>query len=94
MFDTSQTLQCIFRLTQVVILEHAAKRRKTQGDLELQSIRLVLTNSIVNPWLYIVLRKENLHRILSAINWIRQKFTQSEDFDGNYARECEPILRT
>ena len=42
---------------------HAAMIRKGNDSLELWLVRMTVLNSIVDPWLYIVLRPESLHKI-------------------------------
>ena len=42
---------------------HAARIRRANKPLELWLVRMTVFNSIVDPWLYIVLRRESLHKI-------------------------------
>ena len=57
------------------------------GNFELLSIRLVELNALCNPLLYIVLRKENLQKILTIIRRIKYKMK-----GGDNINESQPII--
>jgi hypothetical protein len=42
---------------------HAARIRTANDSIEVWLLRMTVLNSIVDPWLYIVLRPESLHKI-------------------------------
>ncbi|KAK3090626.1 hypothetical protein FSP39_013243 [Pinctada imbricata] len=58
----------------VDILLHAAIYLEGQGDLELDLLRLAVTNAIVDPWIYIFLRRETLEFVQNLYWKIRAKF--------------------
>ena len=87
--DTTSFNDPLFFSSQVTILDHTSRSSESgpgDKDFDLMSIRLVVTNAIVNPWLYIVFRKENLNRILSVVRQIKYSMTSRSD------NERQPIL--
>ena len=60
---------------------HAAMIRKANGSLELWLVRMTVLNSIVDPWLYIVLRPESLHKISKLCQYCcsRKKYNVNDD---------------
>ncbi|XP_061183479.1 uncharacterized protein LOC133191758 [Saccostrea echinata] len=55
----------------IVILAHAVGEMSGQGNRELLVLRLAVSNSIVDPWIYILIRKETLEAVRRFL-----KFTQ------------------
>ncbi|XP_062583060.1 prostaglandin E2 receptor EP3 subtype-like [Saccostrea cucullata] len=49
----------------VDIFLHAAGQRTGAGRLELWFVRLTFLNAIIDPWLYIILRKESVTKLVS-----------------------------
>lgn len=84
----------------VVIFSHAAKLMKASdqggdGPLELLVLRFAVTNSIVDPWIYILLRKETLDGLKRCKRGVKQKLgIVSESFhDNNVGRNSERARR-
>ena len=74
---------------QVDVFLHAARIRTANESLELWLVRMTVLNSIVDPWLYIVLRPESLHKIskLCQCCFSREKYNVNDDRERltNYA---------
>ncbi|XP_061180247.1 prostaglandin E2 receptor EP4 subtype-like [Saccostrea echinata] len=51
----------------VRMLMNASARNPKNGPEELLAVRLTINNSIVDPWIYIILRRENLVKIASLV---------------------------
>lgn len=49
--------------TVIVIFGHATALFSDVGTLELFAVRIGVTNSIIDPWIYILFRKENIFAI-------------------------------
>lgn len=52
---------------------HAAGIRRANDSLELWLLRMAVLNSIVDPWLYIVLRRESIHKISELCQYCCRK---------------------
>lgn len=65
------------------------------GPLELLVLRFAVTNSIVDPWIYILLRKETLDGLKRCKRGVKQKLgIVSESFhDNNVGRNSERARR-
>ncbi|XP_062587037.1 thromboxane A2 receptor-like [Saccostrea cucullata] len=66
----------------VVVFLHAANIRNENNEVELWFLRMTVCNAIVDPWLYIVLRKESLEKII----YILRQCT------GNPSQENEALI--
>lgn len=62
LFDSYIHFLDIFVL-QIVIFGHATALFYDVGSLELFVVRLAVTNPIIDPWIYILFRKENIFAI-------------------------------
>uniref|UniRef100_K1PEJ9 Uncharacterized protein n=1 Tax=Magallana gigas TaxID=29159 RepID=K1PEJ9_MAGGI len=63
---------------------HAAGLSKSNDKKELWLIRLMYLNTQINPWLYVILRKESMRRFYVMI--LRcTRFCRSEDDDQRYS---------
>lgn len=62
LFDSFVPLLDIF-IFQIVIFGHATALFSDVGTLELFAVRIGVTNSIIDPWIYILFRKENIFAI-------------------------------
>ncbi|XP_061180248.1 prostaglandin E2 receptor EP4 subtype-like [Saccostrea echinata] len=51
----------------VRMLMNASAKFPKNGPEELMAVRLTISNSIVDPWIYIILRKENLVKVVHLI---------------------------
>ena len=51
---------------------HASGNLQSEGKLELLFLRLAVTNAIVDPWIYILLRKETLESVQQIFSIIFQ----------------------
>lgn len=60
----------------VNILQHASGSIEGEGFTELTVLRMAVTNSVVDPWIYILFRKEVLMIILRAIERVRGRSLQ------------------
>lgn len=68
---------------QVNILQHASGSIEGEGFTELTVLRMAVTNSVVDPWIYILFRKEVLMIILRAIERVRGRSLQiTHDLSG------------
>ncbi|XP_052684385.1 prostaglandin E2 receptor EP4 subtype-like [Crassostrea angulata] len=67
----------------IVIFGHAAAWAADNGKLELFVVRLAVTNSIVDPWIYILFRKENMILITRKIGNIWGKISVSSSSVSN-----------
>lgn len=68
---------------QVNILQHASGSIEGEGFTELTVLRMAVTNSVVDPWIYILFRKEVLMIILHAIERVRGRSLQiTHDLSG------------
>lgn len=76
LFDTYIYFLYIFVL-QIVIFGHATALFNDVGTLELCVVRLAVTNPIIDPWIYILFRKENIFAITRKLGNFRGK-TQVE----------------
>ncbi|KAK3089756.1 hypothetical protein FSP39_006250 [Pinctada imbricata] len=65
------------------ILEHATLRNDENGSTELLVLRFAVTNSIIDPWIYILLRKETLEFIQKVYNRLREKCGMRVDAEKN-----------
>ncbi|XP_048735763.1 prostaglandin E2 receptor EP4 subtype-like [Ostrea edulis] len=57
----------------VRMLINAISNDPKNGPEELLAVRMTVSNAIVDPWIYIILRKENLSKILGLIRRIRNR---------------------
>ncbi|XP_061166343.1 prostaglandin E2 receptor EP4 subtype-like [Saccostrea echinata] len=79
----------------VVIFSHAASLMETSdiegGQLELLALRFAVTNSIIDPWIYILLRKETLVglRKLKRGLMLRIKIVNESIHDNSINRNSE-----
>lgn len=63
---------------------HAAGLSKSNDKKELWLIRLMYLNTQINPWLYVIMRKESMRRFYVMI--LRcTRFCRSEDDDQRYS---------
>ena len=69
----------------MTVLDHITRNQPEDGNFELLGIRLVELNALCNPLLYIVLRKENLQKILTLIRRIKYKIKGGDN-------ESQPII--
>lgn len=53
---------------QVNVFQHATFSVNGQGKTELTFLRMAVTNSVIDPWLYILFRKENLVMLVNFGN--------------------------
>lgn len=70
-------------LLQIVIFGHAAAWMDDNGTLELFVVRLAVTNSIVDPWIYILFRKENIILITRKLGNVCGKISVSRSSVSN-----------
>lgn len=57
----------------VRMLINASSSDPKNGPEELLAVRMTISNAIVDPWIYIILRKENLKKILALVQRFRKK---------------------
>ncbi|XP_062589932.1 prostaglandin E2 receptor EP4 subtype-like [Saccostrea cucullata] len=57
----------------VRMLTNASARTPKNGPEELLVVRLTISNSIVDPWIYIILRRENLVKIAALIRRLNSR---------------------
>ena len=62
---------------------HAARIRRANKPLELWLVRMAVFNSIVDPWLYIVLRRESLHKISELCQYCCSRKQDNVESDEN-----------
>ena len=62
---------------------HAARIRRENESLELWLLRMAVLNSIVDPWLYIVLRRESLHKISELCQYCCSRKKDNVEVDEN-----------
>ena len=60
-------------LFQINILQHATLSIDTNGPTELLVLRFAVTNSIIDPWIYILLRRETLESSQKIYRRIKKK---------------------
>ncbi|XP_062587030.1 prostaglandin E2 receptor EP3 subtype-like [Saccostrea cucullata] len=63
----------------VDIFLHALELRTENNDLEMWFERLTFLNAIIDPWLYIVLRKESIRRIILLYRALRNPVSPEEE---------------
>jgi hypothetical protein len=71
------------------MLINASASNPKNGPEELQAVRMTITNAIVDPWIYIILRKQNLVKISRLIRRIPHRKHFPAIFiteESNYAR--------
>lgn len=73
----------IFFKLQIVIFGHATAWAEDNGRLELLAVRLAVTNSIVDPWIYILFRKENIILITRKLGNFWSKLSVSSSSVSN-----------
>ncbi|XP_062604215.1 prostaglandin E2 receptor EP4 subtype-like [Saccostrea cucullata] len=61
------------------IFLHATNLTKGNNKKELWFIRLMYLNSQINPWLYVILRRESLRRIFLMMMQCRKLFSRNEE---------------
>ena len=54
------------------MLINASASNPENGPGELLAVRMTISNAIVDPWIYIILRKENLVKISKLIQRVRK----------------------
>lgn len=64
-FMQSKGILYFFSKFQVNIFQHASFYITGQGKTELNLLRLAVTNSVIDPWIYILFRKESLVMLLN-----------------------------
>ncbi|XP_048758823.1 prostaglandin E2 receptor EP4 subtype-like [Ostrea edulis] len=64
------------------ILGHAALWISGNGSRELLVVRFGITNSIIDPWIYILLRKENFIALQKRFKGLREKINFATDSGG------------
>lgn len=57
----------------VRMLINASSSDPKNGPEELLAVRMTISNAIVDPWIYIILRRENLRKILALVQRFRKK---------------------
>jgi len=62
---------------------HAARIRRANESLELWLVRMAVFNSIVDPWLYIVLRRESLQKISELCQYCCSRKKDNVESDEN-----------
>jgi hypothetical protein len=55
------------------MLLNASSSDPKNGPEELLAVRMTISNAIIDPWIYIILRKENLDQIVRLIRRIRSR---------------------
>ena len=63
--------------TQVNIFQHAAFAVTGQGKTELLFLRMAVTNSVIDPWIYILFRKEVMIMLVNFGNRFLGRNTSS-----------------
>lgn len=56
----------------VRMLINASSSDPKNGPEELLAVRMTISNAIVDPWIYIILRKENLLNISKLVQRVRK----------------------
>jgi hypothetical protein len=62
------------------MLMNASSSDPKNGPEELLAVRMTISNAIVDPWIYIILRKENLNKAVRLIRRIRRRKQLPEVF--------------
>lgn len=66
-FQYLQTCFVFSYLYQINILQHATGAVEGENTTELDLLRMAVTNSVLDPWIYILLRKESLMFVLRVV---------------------------
>ncbi|XP_052712498.1 prostaglandin E2 receptor EP4 subtype-like [Crassostrea angulata] len=72
-FDRFLAVTCpiLYRESQVRMLINASASDPKNGPDELLAVRMTISNAIVDPWIYIILRKENLVKMSKLFQRVR-----------------------
>jgi hypothetical protein len=63
----------LFLKLQVTILQHASGSINGEGRSELKYLRMAVLNSVLDPWIYILFRKEVLLLVITALERLTGK---------------------
>lgn len=75
---------CFCRSLQINILQHASGAISGEDVTELILLRMGVSHSVLDPWIYILLRKEILVLILRAVEIVtNQKLRIVQNLTGN-----------
>ncbi|XP_062586226.1 prostaglandin E2 receptor EP4 subtype-like [Saccostrea cucullata] len=78
----------------VKILQHASGAVTGEGDTELNLLRMGVFNSVLDPWVYILFRKEFLLFVLRALETVtRRKFKLTKKLSGDCAARVASLNR-
>nr|XP_022345341.1 prostaglandin E2 receptor EP2 subtype-like [Crassostrea virginica] len=64
----------------VDIFLHATGLRSDNGPLEMWFERLTFLNAIIDPWIYIILRRESIQKLTTLFSCSQNPTTQEEDY--------------
>ncbi|XP_078335818.1 uncharacterized protein LOC111137929 isoform X2 [Crassostrea virginica] len=67
-------------MRQVDIFLHATGLRSDNGPLEMWFERLTFLNAIIDPWIYIILRRESIQKLTALFGCSQNPTTQEEDY--------------
>ncbi|XP_062604214.1 prostacyclin receptor-like [Saccostrea cucullata] len=75
------------------ILLHAADLTTSDNEKELWLVRLMYLNTQINPWLYVILRRESLRRFFVCCLRCRRQCCSGEKNNEEYDEEIRNIVR-
>lgn len=65
-------------ILQVNILQHVSGATSGVGEMELLLVRLSITNSVIDPWIYILFRKEVVAVAVNCARRVCQKVEETQ----------------
>lgn len=74
---------------QVNVFQHATFSVSGQGKTELTFLRMAVTNSVIDPWLYILFRKENLVILVNFGNRLLGRNNSPRPSDTSRSRDSQ-----